>query len=155
TFNTPAGHAAFGPQPDRPPLDPVAALMCLEDGILYASDFLRRGLGRTPNVFFKNYTPASGRVDEAWKDKKHGKFFDQIDLTGLVSGSPRLYLNSLIRAQIDAYPQSLSPNPFFFGKNTADKVGFDDARAALQKVCEAFRSSLGTINIPTRDAKLD
>src|SRR5205085_11347711 len=30
TFDTPAGHAAFGSQPDRPPLDPVAALMSLE-----------------------------------------------------------------------------------------------------------------------------
>ena len=154
TFNTPAGHAAFGPQPDRPPLDPVAALMCLEDGIVYASDFLFRGIGRTPNIFFKNYTPTGGKVDAAWKDKKQGKFFNQIDLAGLPAGSARLFLAGMIRAQINAYPQSRSPNLIFLGKDTADKIDFDDARAALQKVCTTFKSSVGAIIVPSRSDKL-
>jgi len=154
TFNTPAGHAAFGPQPDRPPYDPVAALMCLEDGIAYAADFLHRGLGRTPNAFFKNYVPTGGKVDEAWKDKKQGKFFNQIDLSTLVRGSAQLFVASLIRAQIDAYPQSPSPNIIFLGKQTADKLDFEPARAALQNVCARFRFSIGNIFIPSQTDKI-
>ena len=150
TFNTPAGHAAFGPQPDRPPYDPVAALMCLEAGISYAADFLHRGLGRTPNVFFKNYLPVGGKVDEEWKDKKQGKFFNQVDLSGLAGGSEQLFLASLIRAQIDAYPQSPSPNIIFLGKQTADKLDFEPARIAFQSVCARFKSSIGTIVIPSQ-----
>ena len=40
TYNTPTGHAKDGHMPDRPPFDPVCALMCLEDGIHYAKRFL-------------------------------------------------------------------------------------------------------------------
>lgn len=72
TFNTPAGHGPRGSAPDRPPLDPVAALMCLEDGIVYAVDFLKRGIGRPPNPFFANYSPAGGKTDAAWNDKRNG-----------------------------------------------------------------------------------
>ncbi len=153
TFNTPAGHAAWAGQPDRPPLDPVAAVMCLEDGIAYAWHFVEDGLGRQPNVFFKNYIPAGGRVDDAWTGKKKGKYFNQIDLAGIAAGSARMYLNSLVRAQIDAYPQSLSPNPHYFGRQTADQIGFEDARTALQKICDQFKSSVGTILIPTQQQK--
>jgi hypothetical protein len=153
TFNTPAGHAAFGPQPDRPPLDPVAAVIVSRRRDRYAADFLRRGLGRTPNVFFRNYVPAGGKVDLGWKDKKKGKFFNQIDVSGLTAGSARLYLNTLIRAQIDAYPQSPSPNIIFLGKQTADKIDFDRARAVLQSVCTLFKSSIGTVVIPSRTTK--
>lgn len=155
TFNTPAGHAVFGPQPDRPPYDPVAALMCLEDSIGYASDFLQRGLGRTPNAFFKNYVPAGGKVDEEWKDKRKGKFFNQIDISGLTSGSARFFLGGLIRAQIDSYQRSPSPNIIFEGKQTADRPDFDVVRSALQSVCSTFRSNIGTIVIPSRTDKID
>lgn len=154
TFNTPAGHAAFGPQPDRPPYDPVAALMCLEDTLTYAADFLRRSMGRTPNVFFKNYAPAGGKVDDEWNDKRRGKFFSELDLAGIPANSARLYLNSLIHAQIDAYPRSPSPNIIFMGKQTADKLEFDDARTALQAVCNRFKSSVSTITIPSKSDKL-
>ncbi|MGH7784739.1 MAG: hypothetical protein ACREO5_12970, partial [Candidatus Binatia bacterium] len=69
------------------------------------------------------------------------------------SGSARLFLNSLIRAQIDAYRRSLSPNIIFEGKQTADKLDFEPARAALQTVCTKFRSSVGTIVIPSQTDK--
>lgn len=154
TFNTPAGHAAFGPQPDRPPYDPVAALMCLEETVGYAADFLDRSVGRTPNVFFRNYKPAGGRVDNEWTDKRKGKFFNQIDLSGIPAGSARLFLNSLIRAEIDAYQRSPSPNLIFMGKQTADKLDLEPARAALQGVCTRFRSSVGTIVIPRQTDKI-
>ncbi|MDH3530026.1 MAG: hypothetical protein OEQ28_10705, partial [Acidobacteriota bacterium] len=55
TFNTPTGHGPWGSKPDRPPLDPVAALMSLEDGVVYAVDFVRRGLKREPNGFLAVY----------------------------------------------------------------------------------------------------
>ena len=154
TFNTPAGHAEFGPQPDRPPLDPVAALMSLTDGVRYASDFMTHSMGRTPNVFFKGYVSAGGNVDEAWKDKRQGKFFNQIDLTGLAPNSPGLFLASLIRAQIDAYPASRSPNPIFFGKNTADKYDMNEMRAGMQKVCLLFKSQIGTVTLPSESEKI-
>ena len=153
TFNTPAGHAAFGPQPDRPPLDPVAALICVAEGVRYASEFMTRAMGRTPNVFFKSYTFTGGKIDEAWKDKRQGKFFNQIGLTGLAPNSAGLFLASLIRAQIDAYPASRSPNPMFFGKSTADKYDLEDMRAGLQKVCTLFKSQIGAITLPSESDK--
>lgn len=128
--------------------------MCLEDGIGYASDFLRRGLGREPNMFFAGYVPAGGKEDAAWKDKKKGKIFNQIDISGIPPDSARLYLNSLVRAQIDAYPQSLNKNPFYAGRYTADLVDFDLVRAALQRVCDQFRSFVGAIVIPSKKDKL-
>lgn len=154
TFNTPTGHSPYASQPDRPPLDPVAAVMCLEDGIGYAADFLRRSLGREPNVFFKGYVPAGGKVDEAWKDTKKGKYFNQIDISGILPNTARLYLNSLIRAQINAYPQSRSPNPFYAPRQTADRVDFDVVRNALQSTCDLFGSTVGTIIIPSKKDKI-
>jgi hypothetical protein len=154
TFDTPAGHAAFGSQPDRPPLDPVAALMSLEDGIAYASDFLSRAMGRTPNRFFKNYVRAGGKIDANWKDGKQGKFFNQIDVSGLLPNSPQLFLASLIRAQITAYPQSRSPHPAFFGKQTADRIDFTVARTALQKAYDDFAPTLGPAILPTQQQKV-
>lgn len=153
TFNTPTGHSPWASQPDRPPLDPVAALMCLEDGIVYASDFLVRALGRKPIAFFVGYASAGGSEDKNWKDKKKGKFFNQIDLTGLPANSARLYLASLIRAQIDAYGQSRSPNLFYFGYQTADGVDLEKARNALQRVCDQFKTSVGVIVIASRKEK--
>jgi hypothetical protein len=154
TFNTPTGHSPWGSQPDRPPLDPVAAVMCLEQGIGYAADFVRRGLGREPNAFFNGYKPAGGKEDTAWKDKKKGKFFNQIDISGISAASARLFLNSLVRAQIDAYPATPSPNPFYAPRNTADNVDFDQVRSALQSVCGRFGSLVGTIVIPSRQDKI-
>lgn len=154
TFDTPVGHAAYGPQPDRPPLDPVAALMCLEDGIVHASDFLNSVPGSKPNIFFKGYTPEGGKVDATWKDKRKGKFFTEIDLGGLAHGSARLFLASLIYAQIDVYQRSRSPNILFEGKQTADKADLDKVRAALQNVCTTFKRSVGTFQLPTETDKV-
>jgi hypothetical protein len=154
TFNTPAGHAEFGTQPDRPPFDPVAALICLADGVHFASDFMKRAMGRTPNVFFKDYVSTGGKVDAEWKDKRQGKYFNQIDLSGIAPGSPGLFLASLIRAQIDAYPASRSPNPMFFGKSTADKYDLDDLLSGLEKVCTLFKSHIGPVTIPSESDKM-
>jgi hypothetical protein len=154
TFNTPTGHAPFGSKPDRPPLDPVAALMCLEDGIVFASDFLRRGLGREPNPFLAGYVPEGGSVDKDWKDKRKGKFFNQLDVSSENVGSPRFFLKSLIVSQINAYQRNRDLNPNYFGKKTPDLVDFEKARDSIQKVCNLFKSYIGSIVIPSRTQKL-
>jgi hypothetical protein len=153
TFNTPTGHGPWGSKPDRPPLDPVAALMSLEDGVVFAVDFLRRGLGREPNPFLADYKPEGGIVHKKWKDKRNGKFFRQLDLSSAKPGSARLYLQSLIAAQIDAYKQSTDNNPFYFRRKTPDYLDFNSARSALQKVCDLFRSSVGPITVPSEQEK--
>lgn len=155
TFNTPAGHGPWGGKPDRPPLDPVAALMCLEDGIVFAADLLKRGLKREPAVFLAGYKQLGGAVDSVWKDKRKGKFFNQLDISSLESGSARHYLNSLIVAQINAYGRSRDLNPFYIGNKTPDKVKFESARTNLQDVCDLYKSSVGSIVIPTIKQKLE
>lgn len=154
TFNTPSGHGPWGSKPDRPPLDPVAALMCLEDGIVFATNFLRQALEREPTPFLANYKKEGGKVYSAWKDKRKGKYFNQIDVSATETGSAHNYLTSLIAAQINAYKQSRDFNPFYFGKKTPDFVKFDSARAALQSVCDSFKSSVGSIVVPSKKQKL-
>jgi hypothetical protein len=154
TFNTPTGHAPFGSKPDRPPIDPVAALMSLEDGIVYATDFLVRGIKRKPNEFFVGYKPAGGSVDSGWKDKRKGKFFNQILIPSEEPATAATYLKSLIRAQIDTYKRSRDYNPNYFGYKTPDLADLDLMRPALQEVCDKFKSSVGTIVVPTEEQKL-
>jgi hypothetical protein len=154
TFNTPAGHGPWGSKPDRPPLDPVAALMSLEDGIGFASEFLRKGIGRNVGRFLANYVPAGGQVDEKWKDERRGKFFNRLDLSSEKQGSARHFLKSLINAQIDAYTRSRDYNPFFAPKKTPNKADLEGVRANLQQVCDRFRSNVGDISIPSREEKL-
>ncbi len=154
TFNTPTGHGPWGSKPDRPPLDPVAALMCLEDGIVYATDFLRKGLKREPNIFLANYKPLGGTVDSTWKDKRRGKYFNQIYVSPASDGSNHYYLTSLIAAQINTYKRSRDFNPFYFGKKTPDHVKFSSVRNSLQSVCDSFESSIGSIVIPSKKQKL-
>lgn len=154
TFNTPTGHAPFGSKPDRPPLDPVAAFMCLEDGIVYATDFLRRALKREPNPFLAGYVPAGGTIDKSWNDKRKGNFFNQLDISSESPGSSRFFLKSLIVAQINAYQRSRDFNPNYFGKKTPDLVDFETARNSLQNVCDQFKSSIGSIAIPSKTEKL-
>lgn len=154
TFNTPTGHGPWGSKPDRPPLDPVAAFMSLEDGIVFAMEFLEESLGRKPNGFLAGYKPASGSVDEKWKDRRKGKFFNQIDLSGDKPDTAGYYLKSLIAAQINAYQRSRDYNPFYAPKRTPDKADFDTVRANLQEVCDTFASNLGKIVIPSKDEKV-
>lgn len=153
TFNTPTGHGPWGGQPDRPPLDPVAALMNLEDGIIYASEFMDKALGRKVNPFLSGYVPAGGIVDTDWESKKAGKFFNTLDISKLSPDTARMFLNSLIVAQVSVYPQSISPSPFYFRKQTADRADYDDVRSALQKVCDQYEKQLGAIKIPSRKEK--
>ena len=154
TFNTPTGHGPWGSKPDRPPLDPVAALMCLEDGIVFASEFLRKGLKREPNSLFAEYKPIGGSVDKKWKDKRKGKYFNQVQISPLKNGAAHHYLTSLIVAQINSYKRSRDFNPFYAPRKTPDLVNFDKVRVALQKVCNSFQQAIGTITIPSKKQKL-
>ena len=153
TFNTPLGHALYFHQPDRPPLDPVAALMCLEDGVIFANRFMKDGLHRDPTLFLANYQPVESREDSGWSKK--GKYFNQISLSGATQNSGHEYLLKLIRAQIDQYDSSVDPTPHYFGYYTADQVNLNKVRFALKEVCDTYDAYKGnnTITIPTTEEK--
>jgi len=149
SYSTPFGHAKDMNQPDRPPFDPVCALMCLEDGMQHACDFLRRGLGREPNAFFAGYQPQGGSIDSTWISSKRGKFFNQIDISfsKMDSTSARYYLTKLIRTQIDQY--GISADLSHGLTKTANQADLKKMRDSLQKVCTAFSIQLGIVSIPT------
>jgi hypothetical protein len=156
TYNTPVGHAYDFHQPDRPPFDPVAALMNLEDGIVYARRFLQEGLGRTPGSFLGNYSPQSGTQDTGWSGD--GKYVHQISLAGAPANSARLFLLTLIRKQIDTYTSSIDPS--FGGRYTANEADVNNVRLALEQVCRDFQAYRAAgiadpaINIPTTAQKV-
>lgn len=166
TFNTPAGHAPEGHAPDRPPFDPVAAMLNLEQGVIYANRFLREALGREPGTFLANYTYHGGKDDPKWrdengkKDKREGAYFHQIDISKAKDNSAYSYLTKLIRAQIDVYTTSITPNPRYTPYFTPDEADLNKMRAALDKVAkdfEPYRSagiSNPTITIPTKEQKV-
>lgn len=154
TFNTPAGHAAFGSKPDRPPINPVAALMCLEDGIVYAADFLKRGLGREPNPLFAGYTPKGGQVVKKWKDKRQGKYFNQIDTSVASDGTAHKFLLAMLAAQIDSYTASRDANPNYFGRATPDEADITKVRSALQRTWDGFVPSVEPTVIPSEAQKI-
>ena len=154
TYNTPTGHAKDGHMPDRPPFDPVCALMCLEDGIMYAKKFLLQ-TGAVVNPFFATYQPMSGKLDDEWKDERQGKYFNQIKLpeeTNTPAGLANNYLSRLIHAQINAYSFSKTNLPLT-GFQTPDKPDFDSVRSSLQTVCNSFSAQLGSILIPSQQEK--
>ncbi|HEV7645240.1 MAG TPA: hypothetical protein VGO50_14950 [Pyrinomonadaceae bacterium] len=160
TYNTPTGHAPDGHAPDRPPFDPVAAVYNLENGIVYARTFLKQALGREPGTFLANYTPQGGQDDGNWSSGKKGAYFHQIDLSGVAQNSARAYVLNLIRAQIDIYTTSMTPNPRLTPRYTPDEANLDLNRAALNKVAKDFEPyrSAGivnpTISIPTTADKV-
>lgn len=154
TYNTPTGHAKDGHMPDRPPFDPVCALMCLEDGIQYAKKFLLL-TGSTLNPFLIDNKFVSADLDAEWKDERKGKYFNQIKLpeeTSTPSGLANSYLSRLIHAQINAYTHSKTNLPFP-GFQTPNNPDLDSVRKNLQSVCDSFSTQLGTILIPTRQDK--
>lgn len=150
---TPDGHALWFQQPDRPPYDPVAALLSLEEGITHAVNFVRSGLGRQPNVFFRDYKPSGGSIDQSWNDARKSRYFNQISVAGLEKGSPRLFMASLIRAQIDAYTAG-NRNPPYFLFSTANRADLAVSKQLIEKVCKDFKKSLGSIRLPTQAQKL-
>lgn len=154
TFNTPAGHAAFGGKPDRPPLDPVAALMCLEDGIVYAADILKRGFGREPNRHFAGYAPKGGKVDKSWKDKRRAKYFNQIERSAAPDFTAHKFLLEMLAAQIDSYTASRDANPNYFGRATPDEVEIRKVRAALQRAWDGFVPAVEPTVIPSEEQKI-
>jgi len=154
TFNTPTGHGPWGSKPDRPPLDPVAAFMSLEDGIQFATEFLTKSLGRKPTAIFEGYKPTPAKVDKNWRDKRKGKYFNQISLDTEVPSPAAIYLKDLIAAQINSYQRSRDANPFYAPKRTPDLVDLELVRANLQVVCESNKKSIGTIIIPGKKEKL-
>ena len=66
-----AGPCAFDPR--------LAALLCLQDGLQYAIRFMQQ-TGLTVSPFLAGYQPVPGELDEEWKDKKQGKFFNQVKI---------------------------------------------------------------------------
>jgi hypothetical protein len=155
TYDTPFGHAKDGHAPDRPPFDPVAALMDLEDGVVFARQFLKQGLGRDPGAFLASYTPRGGQDDAGWTGSNKGAFFKQISLANVLpNDAARSYLLKLIRAQIDTYSVSGTRNPRYWPYYTPDEANLDQMRAALEKVCKDFESDRApgisdpTIKIP-------
>ncbi len=148
TYNTPVGHARHGHQPDRPPFDPVAAFLALEDTFTYAREFVIKGLGRKPNPFFKDgIKPFTGAVqDNSWQDPRKGKFFHM--LGGQPKALQQAFLVELIQAQIGAYTVSTDANPFFAGRETADEVEFETARRALQSISDKYADHLGYSGFP-------
>jgi len=154
TFNTPTGHGPWGSKPDRPPLDPVAALMCLEDGIIFATEFLKKGLRREPTALFADYKAVGGSIDKKWKDKRKGKYFKQIQISPPEKGVAHHYLTSLIAAQISTYTRSRDLNPFYTPRKTPDLVLFESVRASLRNICDKFETSVGLIELPSRKQKL-
>lgn len=149
---TPEGHAPWGSQPDRPPFDPAAAMLCLEDGIQFALDFVRRGLNRTPNSFFKDLSPSGAGVDNSWTDPRKGRYFNQLAVSGISPGSPSLFLASLIRAQIETYRTGKTNAPFI-GFDTAEKADLARVRTALENVCDQYKDAVGTIRLPSDQEK--
>ena len=150
---TPEGHGIkWGYQSDRPPYDPATALLSLEDGMIYASDFLRRAIGREPNAFFRDYKPAGGSIDEAWTRKS--EFFNQIDIAGITPGSARRFLAELIRAQIETYDSSRGTlGTRWKLELTAKEGNLGKVARALETVCDRFKSSVGTIRLPSQQQK--
>lgn len=159
TYDTPFGHAKDGHAPDRPPFDPVAALMNLEDDVVYARTFLQQALGRTPGTYLVSYQPQGGQQDNGWNGSNKGTYFNQISLAGAAANSSRSYLLNLIRAQINIYDTSISPNPRISPYYTPDEANLGKNKATLDQVAKNFEPyrSVGlanpTINIPTTAQK--
>ena len=135
TYSTPLGHLFDGHQPDRPPFDPVCALRCLEEGIIYARSFVENQLQRKPDARFDNYSAAKGELDNSWNDNRKGKSFNTLVIDS--STPARKFFTDLIRSQIDAYTTSLG---------TADEARYSDTRVKLQGACN--RAGLA-ISIPS------
>lgn len=154
TYNTPHGHAADGHFPDRTPYDPVAALMNLEDGVIYASRFLKDGLGRNPRAFLGNYAPQGNNGDDrTWNDPRRGTYFHQINMFFEIGKfTAQRYLFSLIRAQIDAY-KTTKPN-----SGLPAEADLNATKTNLEKVCKDFEpyradGKIDPIIIPTTAEK--
>jgi hypothetical protein len=163
TYSTPLGHSPDGHAPDRPMFDPVAALMNLEDGVVYARRFLQEGLKRNPGTFLAAYVPKGGKDDEKWSyETARQSFLHQIDMSDATAtpNSARSYLLNLIRTQIETYGASETPNPRYRPARTPDQADLKKMRIALNKVCKDFGKyrSAGiknaAIDIPTTDLKV-
>ena len=128
--------------------------MCLEDGIVYAVEFVRNGLKREPTAFLNEYKPMGGKIDKKWKDKRKGKYFNQINVSSTEKGSAHSYLANLIATQIDAYKRSRDFNPFYAPRKTPDLVDFESVRSNLQSICDTYKTSVGSITIPSKEQKL-
>lgn len=149
SFRTPLGHALLGDQPDRPSLDPVCALRCLEEGIGYVRTFVTDCRHRTPNPVFAGYAPAKGEVDAGWVDERRNPFFNELAMDD--STEAHALLTGLIRAQIGAYSSSKDSNSSYKGHKTANKLSYDAGRAAFQRFLD--KSGL-KVTLPPSHEKL-
>jgi hypothetical protein len=130
-------------QPDRPPFDPAAALMDLEDGIAYASTFLKNVLHRTPNALFSSYTPGNGVVENGAQTSPYVHQL-RVDATD----PAHKYLQELIHQQITAYTYSNPPDEGDYPGESTDQGKrwshqFVSNLGDLGKVMEQFRAVWG------------
>lgn len=155
TYETPFGHARHGHQPDRPPFDPVAAYLALEETFIYARQFVRKVLKRPPNTFFKSgVKPFSGAIrDNKWNDKRKGEYFHMLGFKRQPENDQQMYLVELIQAQIGAYTVSADKNPYYVGNATADKVNLDVVRVALEEVTNKYADRMGFKQFPLPDER--
>jgi hypothetical protein len=149
TYNTPFGHAKAGHQPDRPPFDPITAILDMEDGLRYAKRYLVEVMHKQPRKFVADYQPAGGTVARKWS--RDGKYFHQLNQDGPV-GSARRFFTDIIRLQIESYGKTT--DPMYTLHDTADKVDLGKTAANFQKCCDFYYPQIGVhINIPNRGDK--
>lgn len=149
TYNTPLGHAFAGHQPDRPPFDPVTAIMDMEDGLKWAVTFLVDTLHRQPRPFVNNYQSLGGTVNPNWS--QDGKYFHNLNNAG-TANSPRRFFTDIIKTQVNTYNWSI--DPMYGLRDTANEVDLNLMAANLQKICNLFKNDIGTqIDIPSTAQK--
>jgi hypothetical protein len=143
TYNTPFGHAKDVHQPDRPPFDPVCALICAEDMLRYAHSYLADVLHRPQGKFLANYVPSQETTQAGWSE--NNDYFHQLAING-APGSPRRFLIDLIRTQIAAYSKSVDPR---WGLHKTSDI-MSDARITerLNWCCGLYKAQLGTDDLP-------
>lgn len=141
TYNTPFGHAKDVHQPDRPPFDPVCAVMCLEDTLHYAQMYLTDVLHRPQRPFLANYRPSPETTQAGWSE--NNPYFHQLAING-APGSPRRFLIDLVRTQIAVYDKSVDAR---YGLHkTADIIegrDMDKMAAKLDWACGLYANQLG------------
>jgi len=151
TYNTPHGHFIDGHLPDRLPYDPVAALMCLEDGLKYLNRFVVEGLHRQPRPFLRDYVSKGGSVLANWQISKAGEYFNTLTEDGGYL-TPRRFLIDLVRVPVFYYPATKD----IWGNSVPDEIGYDDCRRVLQNLCNNFRPEIGEdIVIPPKQTKIN
>ena len=117
--------------------------MNLEDGIGYASTFLKNVLHRTPNALFSSYTPGNGVVENG---AQPGPYVHQLRVDA--TDPAHKYLQELIHQQVTAYTYSNPPDegdyPLeYYDQRTRWSGQFVSNLGDLGKVMQQFRGVWG------------